>query len=144
MAISAVALLNKVAHALLAGLHAERHSQMALPHTRRTEEQDVIAALHVAASRQFPDLLGIDRRLELEVEALQGLLEREACHRDAHLMMLLGLRTDLQRKQFVEELGVGNFLFRRLLQACGEFVLYLIKPELVAVFAEAFELLVAV
>ena len=135
MAISAVALLNKVAHALLAGLHAERHSQMALPHTRRTEEQDVIAALHVAASRQFPDLLGIDRRLELEVEALQGLLEREARHRDPHLMMLLGLRADLKRKQFVEELGVGNFLFRRLLQARDEFVFHLIKPELMAVFA---------
>ena len=59
---------------------------------RRTEEQDVIAALHVATGSEFPDLLGIDRRLELEVEALHALLEGKARHHDEHLMMLLGRR----------------------------------------------------
>ena len=107
---------------------------MALPDSGRSEEQDVIAALHVAASREFPDQLGIDRGLELEVEALKGLLERKARHRDSHLMVLVGLRSDLRGEQFVEELGVGNFLFRRLFQARGKFILDLIKPEPMAMF----------
>jgi hypothetical protein len=54
--------------------------------------------------------------------------------------MLLGLRADLECKQFVEEVGVGNLFFRRLLQARGQFVLDLIEPELMTVFAQAFEL----
>jgi hypothetical protein len=57
-----------------------------------------------------------------------------------HLMVLLGLRPDLDGEQFVEEVGVGDFLFRRLLQACGELVLDLIEPEPMAVLAQAFEL----
>ena len=79
---------------------------MALPHTRRTEEQDVIAALHVAASRQFPDLLGIDRRLELEIKTLERLLEGKARHRDPHLVVLVGLRIDFTGQQLIEEIGV--------------------------------------
>src|SRR5260370_42256841 len=113
---------------------------MAVSHAGRTEEQEFIGALYVAASRQFQDLLGIDRRLELEVEGVQGLLKRETRHRDAHLMMLLGLRADLKRQQFVEVFGVGDFLFRRLLQARGRLVLGLLEPLLITVLALAFGL----
>ena len=49
-------------------------------------------------------------------------------------MVLVGLRSDLRGEQFVEELGVGNFLFRRLFQARGKFILDLIKPEPMAMF----------
>ncbi len=62
----------------------------------------------------------------------------------ADLVLMLGLRADLERKQFVEELSVGNFLFRRLLQARGQFVLDLIKPELMTMFVQAFELRVLI
>ena len=34
-------------------------------------------------------------------------------------MMLLAFRADLERQQVVEKVGVGNLLFRRLLQARG-------------------------
>jgi hypothetical protein len=57
----------------------------------------------------------------LEVKALEGFLEQEARHRDAHLMVLVGFRVDLTGQQLVEEVGVGKFLFRRLLQARGKF-----------------------
>jgi hypothetical protein len=45
---------------------------MTLPDPGRTEQQQVVAALNVAAGGEFADLVGIDRRLELEVEALEG------------------------------------------------------------------------
>ena len=44
-------------------------------------------------------------------------------------MVLVGLRFDLRGEQFVEELSVGNFLFRRLFQARGKFILDLIEPQ---------------
>lgn len=113
---------------------------MALADSRWSQEQDVIAAVHVAAGREFADLFGVDGGLELEVEALQGFLEREAGHRDPHLMVLLGLRADLGGEQVVEEVGVGDFLFRRLLQARGKFVLDLVEPQPMAVLAQTFEL----
>jgi hypothetical protein len=55
-------------------------------------------------------------------------------------MIFVGFRSDLGGEQLVEEVGVGNFLFGRLLQARGEFVLDLIKPEPMAVVAQALEL----
>jgi hypothetical protein len=55
-------------------------------------------------------------------------------------MMLVGLGVDLGGEQFIEEVGVGNFFFRRLLQARGKFVFDLIKPQPVAMFAQAVEL----
>src|SRR5216683_8235301 len=96
---------------------------MALPDPRRSEQQQVVAALDVTAGRKFADLLGIERRLELEVEALERLLEGKAGHRDTHLMMFVGLGVDLAGQQLIKEVGVGNLLFRRLLQARGKLVL---------------------
>src|SRR5919201_6720836 len=113
---------------------------MTLPHPGRTQQQHVIAALDIAPGGELADLLGIDRGLELEVEALERLLEREARHRDAHLMVLVGFRVELAGQQLVEEVGVGNFLFRRLLQARGQLLLDLIEPELMAVRAQTVEL----
>src|SRR4051794_31034330 len=102
--------------------------------------QYVISALHVAPRRELPDQLGIDRGLEFEIKALQSLLEREARHRDPHLMMFMGFRPDLSGEQLVEEVGVGNFLFRRLFQARGKFVLDLIQAQPMAVVAQTFDL----
>ena len=68
---------------------------MRLPDARRAEQEDVIAALDVAPGGELADELGIDGRLELEVEALEGLLKREAGHGDAHGQVLLGRGADL-------------------------------------------------
>jgi hypothetical protein len=48
---------------------------MTLPDPGRTEQEEVVAALNVAAGCEFADLLGIDRRLDLEVKALEGFLD---------------------------------------------------------------------
>lgn len=44
-------------------------------------------------------------------------------------MVLVGLRADLGGEQLVEEVGVRDFLLRRLLQTCGKFVLDLVESE---------------
>jgi len=113
---------------------------MTLADPGRAEQQQVVAALNVAAGSKFADLLGIDRGLELEVETLERLLEGKPRHRNPHLMMLVGLRIDLSGQQLIEEVGVGHFLLRRLLQARGKLLLNLIEAQTLAVFAQAVEL----
>src|SRR5262249_19216791 len=67
-----------------ARFEAERHGQVRLADPRCPEQQDVIATLDVASGAELADELGIDRRLKLEVETLERLLEREAGHGNAH------------------------------------------------------------
>ena len=55
-------------------------------------------------------------------------------------MVLVGFRVDLTGEQLVEEVGVGKFFFRGLLQARGQFLLDLIEPQPLALFAQALEL----
>src|SRR5271165_5958566 len=106
----------------------------------RTQQQQVVAVVDIAAGGEFAKLLGINRWLELEVEALEGLLEGKARHRNPHLMVLVGFRIDLAGQQLIEEISVGNFLFCRLLQARGKLLFDLIEAQLMAVFAQAVEL----
>src|ERR1700677_5111566 len=113
---------------------------MRFPDPGRAEQQQVVAALDIAAGGEFADLSGIERGLELEGEALQRLLERDARHRDSHLMVLMGFRVDLRGQQLVEEVGVGKFLFRRLLQARGQFLLNLKEPQSMTLFVQTVEL----
>ena len=65
-------------------LQAEGDGEVSFPDVGRAEEQDVVAALEITAGGQFANDFRIDGRLELEVERVQGLLEREARHRHAH------------------------------------------------------------
>src|SRR5215471_4297826 len=102
---------------------------MTLSHPWWSEQPQVITALDITAGREFADLFGIDRGLEIEVEALEGFLERKACHRNAHLMMLVGLRVDLAGEQLIEEVRVGNLLLGRLFQTRGKFLLDLVEPQ---------------
>src|ERR1700692_2245572 len=113
---------------------------MGFPDPRRAEQQQVVAALDIAASSKFTDLLGIERWLEIEVETLEGLLEREARHRDAHLMVLVGFCVNLAGEQLGEEVGVGKFLFRRLLRAHSQFLSDLIEAQPLTLFTQALEL----
>jgi hypothetical protein len=71
--------------------------------------------------------LGSIEGWELKIETLQRLLERKAGHRDSHLVMLVGFRVDLAGQQLIKEVGVGQFLFRRLLQTGRDFLLDLVE-----------------
>jgi hypothetical protein len=70
------------------------------------------------------------------VSRLDGLLLWKARHGNAHLKMLLHLGTDLGGQLLIEEIGVGNFLFRHLFQACGKLLFDLIEPQVMPVFVQ--------
>jgi hypothetical protein len=57
----------------LHGLDPEGDGQVGLAHAGRAEQDDVLGPLHEAQARQLSDDLAVDRRLEVEVELLQGL-----------------------------------------------------------------------
>jgi len=122
---------------LFACLHAESDSQMRLAHARRSEQQHVVAALDVAAGREFADHLRIDRGLELEVEALERLVEREARHAGAHRQVLLGLGAHLDAEHLIDEVGVGELALCRLLAQRREFGLDPVQAQALAMAADA-------
>jgi hypothetical protein len=106
----------------------------------RAQQQQIIAALNVATDREFANLFGIERRLELEIETLKGLLVQKACHRDPHLTVLVSfsVRVDSAGEQLIEKVGVVSFLFR-LFQAGGKLLFDLVEAQPLAVFAQAVE-----
>src|SRR5690242_6741391 len=65
-----------------------------------------------AGPRRSPML---DRGLELPVEAVEGLLQREARHHDAHRLVLLLLGRD-SRERVIEEVGLAQSFFVALLE----------------------------
>src|SRR5262249_7021303 len=75
--------------ALRARREAEGDGQVRLPDARGPEEQDIFCALDVAAGGELADHLGVDRGLEFEVEALEGLVEGKAGHGRAHREVFL-------------------------------------------------------
>lgn len=58
-------------------LAPESHRQMCLARTRRSKQQDRVAMSDPAAGRQLPDLALIQRRLRVEVEAVEFAYKRE-------------------------------------------------------------------
>jgi hypothetical protein len=60
------------------GLDAQGHRQHRLARTRGTEQEQIVAALHEAQSRQFAHQLAIDRGLEPQIELLERLDVRKA------------------------------------------------------------------
>lgn len=62
----------------LDGLDAQGHRQHGLARTGRTEQQQIVATLDEAQSRQFAHQLAIDRRLETQIELLERLDVRKA------------------------------------------------------------------
>jgi hypothetical protein len=54
----------------LDGLDAQGHRQHGLARTGRTEQEQIIATLDEAQSRQFAHQLAIDRGLETEIELM--------------------------------------------------------------------------
>jgi len=88
----------------------------------RAQEQDVVGIGDEPAGGQLLDHLGVDRRLELEVEAVEGLLEREAGHGGLHGRVPFVLGGDLTAEDVLQEVAVREVLLARLLQEGGQFL----------------------
>jgi len=63
--------------ALLTGRDAQGHGEMRLADAGRTEEQRILTLLQIAPGAEFADQFHINGRLDLKVEGLQRLLERD-------------------------------------------------------------------
>ena len=57
----------------LRGLHRQGDGQVGLAHPRRPQQQDVLRPAHEPQGGELPHHLGVNGRLEVEVELLQGL-----------------------------------------------------------------------
>jgi hypothetical protein len=94
----------------LDGGAAERDCQVRLTNAGRPEHEHVFGAGDEAAGRELAHELGIDRRLELELELLERLHRWEVRdldpHRDALLLLGLGLLGEHLIKK-VEVCGLG-------------------------------------
>lgn len=76
---------------LLTGRDAQGHGEMRFADAGRAEEQRILALLQIAPGAEFTDQFHINGGLDLKVERLQRLLEREPRHRQPHRQMLVGL-----------------------------------------------------
>jgi hypothetical protein len=65
--------VRKSAECRLDGFDAEGDGQMGLADAGRPEQDDILGALDEAQPGELPDLLAVDRGLELEVELVQRL-----------------------------------------------------------------------
>ena len=100
-------------------LDAQGHGQVSLPDARRAQEDDVLAISDKPALRELLDPLLVDRGLEGEVEALQGLDIGELGERrsDSDVLLLLGghlLGEDLVQEVGIRDVVLGGFLEGRL------------------------------
>src|SRR4029079_18185355 len=89
-----------------AGLHTEGYGQMRLAYAGRSEQQHVLGIGDVTTGAQLAHDLRIERGLELEVEALERLVEGKAGHADAHGRVAILLAGQLRREQLLEEVAV--------------------------------------
>src|SRR5437867_8830679 len=103
-------------------LQPQSHRQVGLADTRRTQEQDIVAVGDEPAGGQLLDHLGVNRGLELEVEAVERFLEREASHGGLHGRVPFVLGGDLAAEEILQEVAVREVLLARLLQEGGQFL----------------------
>ena len=100
---------------LLDRLHPQGHGQVCLAHTRGPHQDDVFRRFDVAAPGQFPDLTGVQGRLETEVEGFQGLHVGQPRHRRPHLDVLVRLRRHFLAQEAFQKVREGQVLLGRLL-----------------------------
>ena len=124
---------------MLAGLETEGDGQVRLADAGRAQQQDVVPRFEIAAGRQLADHFRIDGWLEFEVEGIERLLKGKARHRDAHGEVLLGLGTDLQGEELVEEIGVRDVAFGGLLEQRGQLGLETMEAQALTVAAQPIE-----
>jgi hypothetical protein len=79
----------------------------------RAEDEDVLGLTHVTAGGQLAHQPGVDRRLEFEVEVVEGFDGREVRDLDAHGDAFALLGANLLLEQMVEKVQVGG------LATCG-------------------------
>ena len=82
---------------------------------------------------QLLDTFGVDRGLEFEVEALEGLVEGEAGHRDRIAKCFSAFERISSAEEFVEEVGVAELALGRLLEERRQLGLDAVEPEAMAV-----------
>lgn len=114
-------------------LDAQGHGQVGLPDARRAQEDDVLAVRDEPALGQFLDPLLVDRGLEGEVEALEGLDVGELVKRgpDSDVLLLLG--GHLLGEDLVQEVGVGDVVLGGFLESRLQTFVDPIKPEMTEV-----------
>ncbi len=93
---------------------------MRLAHAGRSEQQHVLGVGDVTRGGQLAHDLRIERGLELEVEALERLLEGKVGHADAHGRVAILLADQLGREQLFEEVAVRELSFGRGFQQRGK------------------------
>ena len=81
----------------------------------------------------------LDRGLELPVEAVEGLLQREARHHDAHRLVLLLLGRD-SRERVIEEVGLAQSFFVALLEHPAQLGRRALQAQALAVRAQTHQL----
>jgi len=111
-----------------------------LPNPRRPEEQDILAIGDEPPGGEFLDDLRLDRGLELPVEALERLLEREPRHHDPHRLVLLLLGGELAGEHVIQEVGVADILLRRLFEQRTQFGVEPMQAEALVVRTQALQL----
>ncbi len=96
---------------------AERLGEVALADAGRTDDEDVVLALHEGAGGELEDLGLRDRGVEGEVEVLDGLGVLEVGAADALHELLCLAPLHLVGEQPVEEFGEGEVVVSGLLGA---------------------------
>jgi hypothetical protein len=99
----------------LDSLDAQGYRQHGLAGTGRTKQEQIVAALEEAQSRQFAHQLAIDRGLETEIELLEGLDLRKARQAQAPFHPFEAPALPLGAERLAQKLPVIEFAFGRLL-----------------------------
>ena len=123
-----------------AGRHAQGHGQMRLAYAGRSEQQHVLGVGDVTGGGQLAHDLRIERGLELEVEALERLLEGEVGHADAQGRVAIMLAGQFGREQLFEKVAVGEILLGGGFQQRGEPLDRLHQAQAQQLFLNAFVL----
>src|SRR3569623_2673695 len=95
---------------------AERDRDMRLADAWRPEQQDVFRLRDEVAGGELADVLGVERRLDLEVELLEGLHHGEVRDLDSHCDATLLLGVELLAKESVEEVEIRGLLTRGIVE----------------------------
>src|SRR3569832_2988888 len=91
---------------------AKREHNKHLADAWRPEQQDVFRLRDEVAGGELADELGVERRLELEVELLEGLHHGEVRDLDSHCDATLLLGVELLAKESVEEVEIRGLFAR--------------------------------
>jgi len=108
-------------------------------HPGRPQKDDVLSVRDKPALRELSDPFLVDRRLEGEVERLEGLDVGKLSEGgpEGDVFFLLG--GDLLGEDLVQEVGVGDTVLGRLLKGRLEAFLDPVEPEMAEVVLDAGE-----